>query len=155
MSSGKSVRLSGLDSWVGYGGRARAFAGSGGGGGIVKRGLGDVKANTLAVATASAKVLNSATGVTFPSMSIAPPMTTTSLTFKKVSTSSAAASAKFVKGPTATIVIVSRGFSLRIRRISLCATFFEGMKDNSDEGGSAFAAPSRLNSSLQASDGER
>lgn len=45
----------------------------GGGGGIVEEGVGEVKARTRAVATASAYVLNSATGVMLPSTSIAPP----------------------------------------------------------------------------------
>jgi hypothetical protein len=118
MSSGNSVRFKGLDNLLGYGGKVDNFKG---GGGIVDAGFGDVKAKTRAVATASAYVLNSATGVMLPSTSIAPPITTTSLTLRKVSVSSAAANARLVRGPTATIVMVSRGFSLRSRRISLWA----------------------------------
>jgi len=81
-------------------------------------GFGEVKAKTRAVATASAYVLNSATGVMFPSTSTAPPITTTSLTLRKASGSSAAANAKFVRGPTAMMVMVSTGFSRSNLRIS-------------------------------------
>lgn len=69
-SRGKSVSLRGLERLRGYGVRVDNFNG---GGGIVEEGLGEVNAKTRAVATASAKVLNSATGVIFPSTSIAPP----------------------------------------------------------------------------------
>lgn len=110
------MRLSCRESFLGYGVILDSFDGIGG---RVEEGFGDVSANMRAVATASAKVLNSATGVTFPSMSIAPPITTTSLTFRNVSGSSAAASAKLVNGPIAIIVIVSGGFSRRRRSISL------------------------------------
>ena len=51
MSSGNSVRLRVLESLAGYGGRVDTFNG---GGGIVDAGFGEVKANTRAVATASA-----------------------------------------------------------------------------------------------------
>lgn len=81
-------------------------------------GYGEVRANTRAAAMESAYVLNSAAGVIFPGTEIAPPMTTTSFTRRKVSGSVAAAMARFVRGPIATIVIVSGGFSWRRRRIS-------------------------------------
>ena len=55
------MSLRGLDRLRGYGVRVDNFNG---GGGIVEEGLGEVNAKTRAVATASAKVLNSATGVT-------------------------------------------------------------------------------------------
>lgn len=42
----------------------------GGGGGIVDAGFGEVNAKTRAVATLSAKVLNSATGVMLPKSSV-------------------------------------------------------------------------------------
>ena len=87
-----------------------------------------MSAKTRAEATASAKVLNSARGVTLPSQSIAPPITQTSFTRKNVSGSSAAARARLVRGPTATIEIVSRGFSLRRRRISWWAGRVDGVK---------------------------
>lgn len=103
-------------------------------------GFGDVKAKTLAVATASAYVLNSATGVIFPSTSIAPPITTTSFAFRNVSGSSAAARARFVKGPTDTIVIVSTGFSRSRRRISLCAGVTEAVNDDDGEASSRASA---------------
>lgn len=45
------MRLRGLDNFLGYAGKVDLFRG---GGGMVDRGLGEVKANTLAVATASA-----------------------------------------------------------------------------------------------------
>jgi hypothetical protein len=46
------VRLRGLDNVLGYAGKVDFV--SGGGGGIVDTGLGEVRAKTLAVATASA-----------------------------------------------------------------------------------------------------
>lgn len=111
-------------------------------------GLGEVRANTRAAATASAYELNSPTGVTcpnispnafnmfiggnghtFPGLSIVPPMTTTSFTRRKVSGSWAAANARFVKGPTATIVTVFSSFSFRTRRISSAAGCLDGMND--------------------------
>ena len=92
------------------------------------------------MATASAYVLNSATGVILPSTSMAPPITTTSLTLRKVSGSSAAASARLVKGPIATMVIVSCGFSCSSRRISLCAIAWEGMKEVVGEASSAVSS---------------
>ncbi len=55
ISSGKSVSLSWLDSLLGYWGRVDNFRG---GGGMVEAGFGDDSANTRAVATASAYVLN-------------------------------------------------------------------------------------------------
>lgn len=55
-------------------------------------------------------------------------MTTTSFTRKNASGSSAAASAMFVNGPMATIVIVSGSFSRRRRRISRCEGSWEGVK---------------------------
>lgn len=75
-----------------------------------------------------AKWLNSATGVTFPSSSMVPPMMMTSFTLRNVSTSSSAASARFASGPTATIVIVSGLFERRSSRIFLCAGTAVGMK---------------------------
>lgn len=66
--------------------------------------------------------------LTFPGASMAPPMTTTSLTFKKVSGSCEAAMARFVNGPTATIVIVSGSFSLSKSSITSCAGLSEGVK---------------------------
>jgi hypothetical protein len=54
-------------------------------------------------------------------------MTTTSLTLKNVSGSFAAASARFVSGPTATIVIVSGSLSLSNSSICSCAGFSEGV----------------------------
>lgn len=113
-------------------------------GGMVDEGSGDVKAKRRAAAKASEWMLNSARGViyscyivsicfayrfyvqesavnvellTFPGASTAPPMTTTSFALKNVSGSSAAANAKFVIGPTATIVTVSGSFSLSVFRI--------------------------------------
>ena len=62
--------------------------------------------------------LNSPTGVILPGSSMVPPMTTTSLAFRNVFGSSAAAMAKVVNGPIAIKVMVSAGFSLRMRRIS-------------------------------------
>lgn len=55
-------------------------------------------------------------------------MTTTSLTFRKVSGSVAAAMARLVSGPIATMVMVSGSFSLSSRSISSCAGFKEGVK---------------------------
>lgn len=66
--------------------------------------------------------------LTFPGASMAPPMTTTSFTFKKVSGSCEAAIARFVNGPTATIVIVSGSFSLSRSSITSCAGLSEGVK---------------------------
>ena len=125
MSRGKRLILSCLDSFSGYGGRVDLPVGMGG---IVEAGVGDVKANRRAVATASANVLNSATGVTLPGTSTAPPMTAISLTLRKVSGSSDAANAKFVSGPNAHIEIESAGSSFKILRISLCAGVLEGVK---------------------------
>jgi hypothetical protein len=65
--------------------------------------------------------------LTFPGASTAPPMTTTSLTLKKVSGSFAAAIARFVSGPTATMVTVSGSFSANICSITSCAGFRDGM----------------------------
>ena len=56
--------------------------------------------------------------LTFPGLSMVPPITTTSFALKQVSGSSAAANAKFVKGPTATMVTVSHGDSLRMSNIT-------------------------------------
>jgi hypothetical protein len=61
------VSLRGLDRLRGYGARVDNFNG---GGGIVEEGLGEVNAKTRAVATASAKVLNSATGVTIDDLRV-------------------------------------------------------------------------------------
>jgi len=55
-------------------------------------------------------------------------MTTTSLTFKNVSGSCAAAIARFVSGPTATIVTVSGSFSLSKSSMTSCAGFSDGVK---------------------------
>jgi len=66
--------------------------------------------------------------LTFPACSIAPPMTTTSFTRRKVSGSLAAAIARFVKGPTATIVTLSSSFSLKISSITSYAGFKDGVK---------------------------
>lgn len=62
-------------------------------------------------------------------MLTAPPMTTTSLTRRKVSGSSADARARFVRGPTATSVTVSGSFSRSARRISLCAGNLDRMNE--------------------------
>lgn len=56
--------------------------------------------------------------LTFPGASTAPPITTTSLTLKNVSGSLAAAIARLVKGPTATMVMVSGSLSLNSLSIS-------------------------------------
>jgi len=79
-SRGNSVSLRALESWRGYGLRVDNFKGNGG---IVEDGFGEVNANTRAVATASAYVLNSATGVMFPSTSIAPPYIGVSIEYLK------------------------------------------------------------------------
>ena len=100
---------------VGYGGSDEYGPDTGG---IVVAGFGDVSAYTLAAAVGSAMQLNSATGVMFPGSFRVPPMTTTSLAFMNVFGSFAAAMAKVVSGPMAIKVMVSAGFSLRIRRIS-------------------------------------
>jgi hypothetical protein len=55
-------------------------------------------------------------------------MTQTSLTRRNVSGSAAAAIARFVKGPTATMVTVSGSFSRSICSISSCAGLREGVK---------------------------
>jgi len=128
---------------------------------MVDAGFGDVSAKTRAEATASAKVLNSARGVTLPSQSIAPPITQTSLTRKNVSGSSAAARARLVRGPTATIVIVSSGFSFKSRRISWWAGRVDGIKYDDpmsfDAVISSMVAPSfgALKSVFQVSAGDR
>ena len=96
-------------------------------GGIVSVGFGDVNAYTLAAAMGSAMQLNSATGVMLPGRSTVPPITMTSLAFMNVFGSSAAAMAKFVNGPMAIKVMVSGGFSLRMRRISWDECRFEGV----------------------------
>jgi hypothetical protein len=64
--------------------------------------------------------------LTFPGASIAPPMTTTSLTLRKVSGSFAAAIARLVSGPTATIVTVFGSFSAKISSITSWAGFKDG-----------------------------
>ena len=81
-------------------------------------GLGEVKAKTRAAAFASANVLNSPTGVILPGTEMAPPITRTDLA--RISTIGAceAARARLVSGPMAMTVMVSGGFSSRIRRIS-------------------------------------
>lgn len=56
-------------------------------------------------------------------------MATTSFARRNVSGSSAAARARFVIGPSPTIVIVSGSFSRKIFRISLCAGSRDGIKD--------------------------
>lgn len=74
-----------------------------------------------AAGTASDKkcrVRSKSLGLTFPGTSTAPPMTTTSLALKNVSGSVAAAMARLVRGPIATMVIVSASFSRRSRNIS-------------------------------------
>lgn len=68
-----------------------------------------------------------------PVSSIAPPITTTSLARRKVSGSVAAAIARLVDGPIATIVIVSGSFSRNNDKISSWAGFLDGM--NSASGG--------------------
>ena len=73
--------------------------------------------------------LNSPTGVMLPGSSMVPPMTTSSLAFMKVFESSAAAMAKVVNGPIAIKVIVSAGFSLRMRRISWAEWRLDGVKN--------------------------
>lgn len=80
--------------------------------------LGDVNAKMRAAAMGSAMVLNSATGVTFPGLRTAPPMTRTDLARRNVVGECDAARARLVSGPTAMIVMVSAGFSSRSRRIS-------------------------------------
>jgi hypothetical protein len=65
---------------------------------------------------------------TFPGASTAPPMTTTSLTFKKVSGSLAAAMARFVNGPTATMVIVSASCSFSKSSMTSHAGLSDGVK---------------------------
>lgn len=87
-------------------------------GGMVVAGLGDVNAKTRAVAVGSAKVLNSATGVAFPGPETAPPMTRTDLARMNIFGARDAARARFVRGPTAMIVIVPGGFSARVLMIS-------------------------------------
>ena len=77
-----------------------------------------MSASTRAAAKASAQKLNSAVGVILPGTPIAPPMTMTSLTLRKIPGSSAAARARLVNGPIATMVMLSVGLSLRMRRIS-------------------------------------
>ena len=81
-------------------------------------GSGEVNAKTRAAAVASAKVLNSPTGVILPGTEIAPPIT--KMDFARISTIGAceAASARFVRGPMAITVMVSGGFSSRTRIIS-------------------------------------
>ena len=66
--------------------------------------------------------------LTFPGASIAPPMTTTSLTLRNVSGSFAAAMARFVSGPTATMVIVPGSFSLNKSSMTSCAGLSDGVK---------------------------
>lgn len=66
--------------------------------------------------------------LTFPGASTAPPMTTTSFTLRNVSGSCAAAIARFVSGPTATIVIVSGSFSLSKSSMTSCAGLSDGVK---------------------------
>jgi hypothetical protein len=58
---------------------------------------------------------------TLPSKSTAPPMITTSFTLKKVSGSSAAAVARFVRGPIAMMEIVPASFSRKSLSVSLWA----------------------------------
>lgn len=137
-------------------------------GGMVDAGRREVRANIRAAAAASAYVLNSAVGVTcliwfclvgvsydtrldgkgwldrrtFPGISIAPPITTTSFARRNVSGSSAAARARFVSGPTATIVTVSGSFSLSILRISWWAGFFEVINKEGREESKATSAVS-------------
>ncbi|KAL5888478.1 hypothetical protein ACKVWC_011567 [Pyricularia oryzae] len=123
MSSGNSDSLSCRESPSGYGLRLGEVQG-----GMVEAGSCAVRAKTRAVATASAKVLNSATGVMLPGTLMAPPMTQTSRARRSVSGSSAAARARLVMGPMVRIVTVWSGDSLRIRRISLCASVLDGVK---------------------------
>lgn len=63
--------------------------------------------------------------LTLPHSSTFPPMTTTSLALRKVSGSRAAARARLVNGPTATIVMVSGSFSRSKRSISSLAGALE------------------------------
>lgn len=91
-------------------------------------GLPLVNANTLAAASGSANVLNSATGVMLPGCEIAPLITTTSFTRRKTSGSWAAASAILVSGPMATMEMVLGGFDARSRRISRCEGRDDGVK---------------------------
>lgn len=85
---------------------------------MVLAGLGDVKAKTRAAAVASARALNSATGVILPGEEIVPPMTRTDLARMNTVGECEAARARFVRGPIAIMVIVSGGFSSSIRKIS-------------------------------------
>lgn len=55
-------------------------------------------------------------------------MTTTSLTLRNVSGSFAAAMARFVSGPTATMVIVPGSFSLNKSSMTSCAGLSDGVK---------------------------
>ena len=126
MSKGNMITLSLLlpiSHFSGYGGNVDGSIT----GGIVLAGFGDVNAYTLAAARASAMQLNSPTGVILPGSSMEPPMTTTSLAFMNVFGSSAAAMAKFVNGPIAINVMVSAGFSLRMRSISWDERRLEGV----------------------------
>ena len=100
----------------------------GGHGGITPFGCLLVNANTLAAAMLSACTLNSASGVILPGTSMAPPIMTISFTLSKVSTSSAAARAIFVIGPSAAMVMVLGGCSFSRRSISLCAGTVLGVK---------------------------
>ena len=99
-------------------------------------GLGEVNAKTRAAAVASAKVLNSPTGVMLPGTEIAPPMTRTD--FARISMVGAceAARARLVRGPIAMTVMVSGGFSSRTRKISRWDGRFEGVKSVFAEEGS-------------------
>ena len=97
-------------------------------GGMVLAGSGLVSAYTRAAAMGSAMVLNSATGVMLPGSVIAPPMTTSSFAFIKVTGSWAAARAKVVKGPRAMRVVVLGGFEERMSRISVGAGRCDGVK---------------------------
>ena len=90
-------------------------------------GLGAVRAKILAAAVGSASVLNSATGVAFPGPSTTPPMISTCFARRNIAGECEAARARLVKGPIAMMVMVLRGFSSRIRRISRWEGRFEGV----------------------------
>lgn len=59
---------------------------------------------------------------------MAPPMTRTAFARRKVVGDSEATRARLVRGPMATMVMVSGGFSERIRRISRWDSILEGVK---------------------------
>ena len=112
---------------------------SGGVGGSVLLGVGDVNAKIRAAEIGSASVLNSPTGVMFPGTDTAPPITRADLARRKTWGEWEAASAKFVKGPIAIRSTESGGFFSRICRISRCDGRLEASNREFDDCRSACA----------------